>query len=75
MDGIDVLLTEVGAAEGEDRPDWELDSCGERSELMSIIESDMDLKMGKKNQLLLRPWGKWNPGTDKKRSYQIKEQL
>ena len=56
-----MLLTDVGAAAGEDRPDWELDSCGERSELMSIIEADMDLKTGKKNQLLLRLWGKVGP--------------
>ena len=56
-----MLLTDVGAADGEDRPDWELDSCGERSELMSIIGFDMDLKTGEEESVASEALGKVGP--------------
>lgn len=37
VEGTDGLT--AGATEGVERPDCELESCGERRELMSIIET------------------------------------
>jgi hypothetical protein len=44
VDDINVLLTDGGPTVGDERPDWEFDSWGERSELMSIIGSVKNLK-------------------------------